>query len=81
MNMNKPVIVGWPTGKPSINIYEGKKKVSEHKGIWGFWRWFESGTFANNELAFSNHTFKISGQTESDLNWLIILRSQNLVHH
>ncbi|MEE2770323.1 MAG: hypothetical protein VX835_04505 [Pseudomonadota bacterium] len=78
MNMNKPVIVGWPTGisQAGINIYEGKKKVSEHKGIWGFWRWFESGTFANNELAFSNHTFKISGQTESDLNWLIILRSQ-----
>ncbi len=79
MPMNAPVIIGWPAGisQTAFSVYEGRKKVSEYKGIWGFWRWFEAGNFTNNELAFHNHAFKISGQTESDLNWLLILRSQS----
>lgn len=78
MQMDKPVIIGWPAGisQEAFSIFEGKKKVSEFKGIWGFWRWFESGDYNNAILAFPNHKFKISGQTESDLNWLLILRSQ-----
>lgn len=78
IKMDAPVIIGWPSGisQNGFSIYNGKKKVSEFKGIWGFWRWFESGNYANNEIAFPNHSFKISGQTESDLNWLGILRSQ-----
>ena len=77
--MNAPVIIGWPAGisQSAFSVYEGKKKVSEYKGIWGFWRWFEAGNFENNEIAFHNHAFKINGQTESDLNWLLILRSQS----
>ena len=78
MKMDQPVIIGWPAGisQEAFSIFEGKKKVVEFKGIWGFWRWFESGDYSNETLSFPNHAFKIFGQTESDLNWLVILRSQ-----
>lgn len=76
--MNKDVIVGWPSGisQNGIDIYDGKKKIHGYKGVWAFWRWFESGAFNGDTLSFHNHAFKVSGQTSSDLTWLNILRSE-----
>ncbi len=59
-DLSKPLNFIWPSQFDStgVNILD-KSKSSTQRGIWGIWRWFESGQIQDNTIAFDNHLFTV----------------------